>query len=477
MVHCFADAMPLLSRVVWFDGMHLGPQHFQLQARYFEDATTFATAALWRLSYGLAGCRLDPEALENGALSVLHARGTFPDGLVFDMPDADALPPTRKLSAGNAANRPGAMAGDDVGDAAPATFPATRESVTVLLAIPERRANNEDFAAPERPVSSARFIADTRALVDENTGVDERRVLLGRKNIRLLLDAEPAEGMVTLPIARVTRDRSGKLIYDPAFIPPCVQISASEFLMMLLRRLLDILDEKSVTMSQSAQSSSLVEFSSRDIAAFWYLHAINSAAAPLRHIWSAKRGHPEELYLEMARLAGALCTFALESSLLDIPAYDHLNLDRTFRDLDRFIRRHLDLILPTNCISIPLVPGEPGIYHAEIADRRAFGRSRWMLGMRSSAPDLGVIAKAPALVKVCSRRFVTKLVRHAMPGAPLTFVESRPAACPSKVDYHYFSISKTGPSWDDLAATGSIGVYIPAEFPQCELELLIALES
>ena len=84
--------MKHLSRVVWSEGMYLGPHHFQAQSRYFEDSVLFATSALWFEPYGLAGCQLDPEALRNGTVSLVHARGIFPDGLLFHMPECDALP-------------------------------------------------------------------------------------------------------------------------------------------------------------------------------------------------------------------------------------------------------------------------------------------------------------------------------------------------------------------------------------------------
>ena len=90
------------------------------------------------------------------------------------------------------------------------------------------------------------------------------------------------------------------------------------------------------------------------MANFWLLHTVNSALAPLRHFYLTKRGHPEELYTEMARLGGALCTFALDSHPAHVPPYDHANLDRTFDLLDTHIRTHLETIVPTNCISIPL---------------------------------------------------------------------------------------------------------------------------
>src|SRR5947207_10133490 len=87
-----AITMKTLSSVVWSEGMYLGPHHFQVQSRYFEDSIQFATSALWFYTYGLAGCQLSAEELRNGVVAVSHARGIFPDGLVFEMPGSDTLP-------------------------------------------------------------------------------------------------------------------------------------------------------------------------------------------------------------------------------------------------------------------------------------------------------------------------------------------------------------------------------------------------
>ena len=78
--------MKLLSRVVWSEGMYLGPHHFQVQSRYFEDSIQFAVSSLWFAAYGVAGLELDAEALRNGTVSLIHARGIFADGLPFNMP-------------------------------------------------------------------------------------------------------------------------------------------------------------------------------------------------------------------------------------------------------------------------------------------------------------------------------------------------------------------------------------------------------
>jgi Uncharacterized protein conserved in bacteria len=79
--------------------MYLGPHHFQAQARYFEDSIHFAASSLWFAGYGLAACELDAEAMNNGTLSLVRARGILPDGLAFEMPGCDPLPAARNITA------------------------------------------------------------------------------------------------------------------------------------------------------------------------------------------------------------------------------------------------------------------------------------------------------------------------------------------------------------------------------------------
>src|SRR4051794_24140967 len=112
--------MKYLSRVVWSEGMYLSPHHFQVQSRYFEDSIRFAVSSLWFESYGLIGYALDEEALRNGTVSLIHARGLFSDGLAFHMPECDALPQARNIAE---------------------LVPPNRDKVTVLLAVPARKQN------------------------------------------------------------------------------------------------------------------------------------------------------------------------------------------------------------------------------------------------------------------------------------------------------------------------------------------------
>ena len=219
--------MKQLSRVVWNEGMHLAQHHFQAQSRYFEDAIQFALSSLFFAPYGLAGCELDIEAIRNDTVSLVHARGVLPDGLPFDIPASDAAPDpidVREL------------------------FSPTSESHLVLLTIPPYQPDRPNFASNGES-NGARYRAESAPVLDDTTGRDERPVSLGRKNFRLALDVEATDGLVSLPIARVRRDGSGHFMYDPEYIPPCVQVGASDRLMYILQRLIEILDNQDGTLS------------------------------------------------------------------------------------------------------------------------------------------------------------------------------------------------------------------------------------
>ncbi len=438
--------------------MYLAPHHFQVQSRYFEDSIHFAISALCYEPYGFIGCGLDAEALRNGTLSLLHARGILPDGTPFQMPDSDPLPPARNIA--------------DL-------FPPTRDKVLVLLALPERKPGGGNCDQPQAPDTQARYKAETKAVSDETTGRDEKPVLVGQKNFTLLLDSEEREGILGMPVARITRDGTGHFIFDPDFIPPLVTIAASDCLMNLLKRLVEILDEKSASLStgSAATARTWAEYSTRDVAQFWLLHTVNSGLAPLREMYTGRHIHPEQLFVQMLRLAGALCTFAIEAHPRELPVYDHLDLTGCFGALDHYIRAHLETVVPTNVLSIPLQKTANYFYEAKITDQRCLDRARWIFSIRSATGEVEIISKTPQLVKICSKLFVPKLVERALPGMALTHLPTPPSAISTQVDAQYFSINRSGPCWEHIVQTREVGVYIPGELPDPELQLLVILES
>jgi len=91
--------------------------------------------------------------------------------------------------------------------------------------------------------------------------------------------------------------------------------------------------------------------------------------------------------------------------------------------------------------------------------------------------EAAVIQRTPQLVKVCSSQFVGELVKRALPGCALTHLPVPPPAISARVDTQYFGVSKAGPCWDHIVQTRRVGIYVPGELPDPEVELLVVLES
>jgi type VI secretion system protein ImpJ len=450
--------MRSLSRVVWSEGMHLSQHHFQAQSRYFENLASFSASRLMFEPHGFVELELNAEALLNGMAAISHARGVMPDGLVFGFPD-DPLP--EPLPIGE-------------------LFSPTQDSHLVHLAITRLQEGKANCGSNGAPLtSSARYVAATRAVVDEAAGRDEKSVSFARKNFRLALDDQLSDELVSLPLARIRRDGSGRFVYDAEYVPPVVRIGASVALMRSLGRLLEILDSKADTLRLERQATrgSLAEYAAREVASFWLSHAIHAGLGPLRHHFQTRSCHPEVLYTEIARLAGSLCTFALQSHPRDLPAYDHQALEDSFRSLERHVRAHLDVVLPENCVVVSLQAAEPYFYRGDVLDRRCLERGHWYLGIRSSGGAGELASSVPRLVKVCSAEHIAKLVARAYPGLDLTHVPAPPSAISPRVGTQYFQIARTGPCWQLMLQSADVGVYVPAAIPDVEVDLSVVVEG
>ena len=450
--------MKQLTKPVWSEGMYLGPHHFQAQCRYFEDSLNFVVSNLWRDAYGFAGLQFDSDALRNGTVSLTHARGLFEDGLAFDLPGADSAPEPRDFTT---------------------LFSPVADHLTLHLAVPANLSDGKNTSV-QSTSALVRYVATAQPMPDQNTGRDEKPIKIGRKNLVLMAESEVTEEYVSMPLVRVTRDGSGHFEADPTFVPPCLSLNASPTLVNMLRRLIDILDEKSAVFSSEQQERAGVfqaGMSARHVAQYWFLHAINSNVSVLRHFLLSKHVHPQELFREMSRLAGALCTFGLEVHPRSLPAYDHRDFGVCFAPLDEHIRRHLEIVMPSKAIRIPLQSVESFLYNGEIKDQRCMGPSRWILEIQSPIGEADLIQHVPRLVKICSARFVLELIKRSLPGLPLNHLHVAPPQIAAKVESQYFSINRTGPCWEHMMQTRQVGVYVPAEIPKPEISLIVLLDE
>jgi len=447
--------MKRLQPVIWAKGTFLTPQHLQIQDRFIEDTLGFTLGSLNYRPWGFGRLGINQEALAGGVLSINAASGLFPEGMPFDIPDADPAPPPKPLDQ---------------------HFEPNQTSLDVYLAIPHYRERGLNVSV-SRQGADTRFLAEVAVVRDENTGVSEKPIQIARKNFRLLVEGESRQGVSSLRVARVIRTTAGSYQLDPHFVPPLLDISASDYLVAISRRLVEILSAKSSMLAglRRQKNQSLADFTASDIANFWLLYTVNTHFPLFRHIFETAQGHPERLYASMLSLAGALTTFSLKVHPRDLPSYDHDELEACFTSLDEKLRFLLETVVPSNFVSLPLKLVQPSIYATALSDDKYLKNTRMYLAVQAEMNEAELINKTPSLIKVCSATHIEHLVRQALPGLTLTHVARPPSSIPVKLNCQYFSLNQSGGPWEAVLRARNLAAYVPGDFPSPQLELVILL--
>src|SRR5262249_55067518 len=147
--------MRQLEPVIWTRGTFLNPQHLQIQDRFLESTLNFHLQSLHFRAWGFQSLQIDHAQLAAGVFSIARASGIMTDGMLFDLPGSDAAPPPRPLG----------------------EFLKDRTSLDVFLAIPSYREKGLNVASQRRE-ADARYRAEVEMVRDENTGNNEKPVVL-----------------------------------------------------------------------------------------------------------------------------------------------------------------------------------------------------------------------------------------------------------------------------------------------------------
>ncbi len=444
-----------LQPVLWSKGVLLSPQHLQAQDRHHEETLAFQVGALAFCPWGFSRLAFDHEALSSGTLVVSSVAGRFPDGMLFDAPAGGATPAAKLVT-----------------DA----FVPDQRTLLAYLAVPEYRPGARNVARIGDQAIT-RWHADEQLMRDETTGLTERPIQVAPPSLRLLVEGESLEGFVTLPIARIARSNTGELSFDHTFIPPLLDLAASDTLLGLARRLIERLSAKSSSLagSRRQRNQGLADFSVTDVGNFWLLYTLNTHFPALRHLHDVRRGHPAMLWESMLGLVGALSTFASGADARSLPTYDHLRLGDGFAELERRLYDLLDGAAVDTAVSLPLKAIRPTLHAVAIDQAKWLEAPQWFLAVSAPLRQQELIPKVLQGCKVGSADVVDTLIRQALPGIELAHVSSPPAAVPVKLDFQYFAIRKAGGAWDAISRARNLAVYLPAELVDARFELVIVL--
>jgi type VI secretion system protein ImpJ len=433
--------------------MLLTPHHFQQWDNYYEELLNSRIQSAMQYEYGVLDLQINNEAVANGNFQISNCRAVLTDGLMVNVPDAEAVPDLRPV--GN-------------------HFPAEAQKLGVHLAIPAKKNGEANYQANGAKASSnLRYLQEGVMVKDETTGTNEQPLAYAKSNFRIIFDDELRDGFTSIKIAELERTPTGQLKISEEYIPPILKVSASVWLSNLLRQLVEILITKSGSLGEQRRQSkaSLADFTTSEVAVFWLLHTINASIPTMAHFFRSPVLHPERLYLEMAGLVGKLMTFSVDSHPKDIIKYDHDDLYLTFFTLSAQLKDLLETVIPSRCVPIPLEKTRDTLYVGRVEDERLLKEAAFYLAVRSQMPESKLIEGVPRVVKIASRDAIDQVIGAALPGVVLTYSNPPPAPIPTRVGFKYFMLDTIGPYWNGIKGSKVLAVHVPDEIPDEKLEM------
>jgi type VI secretion system protein ImpJ len=434
------------NRVVWSEGLFLRPQHFQQQERFLETYVEGRTSVLRPQSWGFVELEIERELLSIGKLGLRRARGVFPDGTPFAMPDNDPLP-------------------------APLQISTLMRDETVHLAVPVR-GSSPMLAGPRDGDLLARYRSrDYEARDAVSNSGDPADLQVAALNVRLVPDSDPAADFARIPLAHVIECRAdGQLVLDDNFIPTVLMCATATRLQTFLAELQGLLRQRGEALAERALATG--RGGAAEIADFLMLQAINRYEPVIIHFASKGECHPDELYRLSLEMAGELSTLASAARRPPaMPAYRHNALRTTFEPMMQILRSLLSVVLERNAISIDLEPKKFGISLATVSDRTLFDSAAFVLAARADLPVEELRTRFPLQLKVGSADRIRDLVNLQLPGVGVRAMPVAPRQIPYHAGFVYFELDRAGELWKALRSSGVIALHQAGELPGLVMEL------
>jgi type VI secretion system protein ImpJ len=445
-----------VQRVVWSEGMFLSPQHLQQLDAYHEELLQTRMVTIGPYHWGVVSADLSREALGAGQVQLERFFGILPDGLLvrFDRGEPEA-PLARPVD-------------EHMG-------PGVR-SLEVYLGVPKERADatpgasgNTRYRPAQRPVADM-FPANPTS----TTSV--RNVTFAQRSVQLLFGTEPREDFECIKVAELARDNMGALQPDPSYVPPCLRLDASPYLLDGLRKLLGQMAAKQRILADTRRQrdASSGEFTSADLTRFLQLRALDGALPLLNHLVDAAEAHPHFAYLGLLQIAGELMAFDAQADPLALPKFQFTALGPTFGALFESLNRLLAAVAVDQCINLPLEMRPGGLYVAKLEDDRLARCSQFILTVKSDLSEQQVIDQLPRLSKIASFSEIHRIVQAAAPGVPLQPTFRPPPEVPVRPGVVYFSLTTTDNYWKNAVRDRAVALYLPQPFDpsRTKVELL-----
>lgn len=433
------------NRIIWSEGLFLRPHHFQQQSRYIESLIEARCSSLRPHAWGFAELKIDHDMLRIGKLAISSARGVFPDGTPFNIPDDDPPP-------------------------APLELDENVRDTVVYLALPVRRQGMQEVGNGSAEEGLARYVRREFETADVCTpGMANAELEVGALRMKLLYEKDERAEYSCIGFAHIVEQQADKqVLLREDYMPTVANCRAAARLSGFATELQGLLHARGESLATRVSDAGR---GASEIADFLLLLAVNRYEPLIAHLAELEGLHPEELYRVLVTMAGEFATLTSKNRRpQEFPSYRHHDLRATFTPVMMALREAFGTVLKENATSLALKDRGYGLHSARVPDLTLLKSAVFVLAVRADMPAEDLLRRFPTTVKIGSVEKIRDLIKSALPGITLRALAVAPRQIPYHAGFAYFELERGSPFWADLETSGGFALHIGHNFPGLQLQ-------
>lgn len=435
-------------KVVWAEGILLGPQHFQQWEQRYEQLALMHHQYLHEGRYGIWELEIDEMQLALGQFQINKLVALLPDGQWVTYNHNQS---TQTL-----------------------TLPLTNEVNSVYLAVP--RSYNKITGITGYPAPDSDQLAwgaYYQRCLDLYDGTKEREVLFAKQRLMLTTD------LASLPVSTTLKLAELSALSPPAFalksyIPPSLTLRSAPWLvaklqtlisqiMLGMTRLRDQLQGRADNMQQDVIGDPIRRLLLSVLARYY---------AQFNGLVKALDRAPESLY-------GSLCEFACELiaftkiSLPDYPAFNRECIYEQFYRLFDELLYALTEAMPAEHKVLQLQKYAPNYYGLKQLSLSRLENSHLYLEVHCSLNNDDWLNAFLKKIKIGAPSKIEDIYAQAVTGVNLKHILRYPTQLIAKANHEYFQLLCQGPFWQQILEEKGLAVLLPKELEIISMGLVL----
>lgn len=437
-----------MEKLIWSEGLLLAQQHFQQWDDYHDRLASFRSDHARPCNWGVSRLEYCDSSLANGILRITACDVIFRNGRVVRFTD-----------------RQGELALD--------FHDCKGDILDIYLCIPANNAIAGISGYSDNGTQSA-WRASYRTVADLHDPDRKRELAFAEPNLMLKVGSENLDHYDALKIMQVSRLDDMSFRASDRYAPPCLRYDASPVLVEIVRRLTDLVRAKARIVSDRRRSfnAGIIDFGINDLLGFVFLERLSEYYMVFEAFRKNTEHHPMDVFMEMGKLYGSLCSLTEVYDIDNFPSYRHDDPGKVFIEAIEHIESLIERVMPTSIEPLKLVRENDNIVTAEINDTRMLESRQFFLCVLVERETAEWINEFGKFTRIAARKDLEELVISAMPGIGIRHIQRPPTRMPVKAGYEYFMLEKGGRFWEAVRESRTLSLFITDEYADASVEII-----